>query len=246
MNSSDPKYSAPILAPKVIVALDFPDLNSTLELAEKLDPSLCHVKVGKELFTQVGPEVINKLHVLGHKVFLDLKFHDIPNTVANACAAAADLGVWMINVHASGGRRMMEAAKDKLANKGGDIPLLIAVTVLTSSSQQDLNDIGITVSPSEQVKRLATLANDSGLDGVVCSAQEAKMLRELTGPEFQLVTPGIRPTGSDAGDQRRICTPAEAISNGVDYMVIGRPITQSEDPVAMLQEITAEIVSAAP
>ena len=226
---------------KIIVALDFPDLKSTLDLAEKLDPTLCRVKVGKELFTQVGPEVIHRLHDLGHAIFLDLKFHDIPNTVANACAAAADLGVWMINVHASGGRRMMTAAKEKLANKGKDIPLLIAVTVLTSSSQQELNEIGITVTPEEQVKRLATLTRDSGLDGVVCSAQEAKALQSLTGSEFKLVTPGIRPAGVDAGDQRRICTPVEAINNGADYLVIGRPITQAVDPVAVLRQMVSAL-----
>ena len=225
-------------APQLIVALDFPNLKSTLDLAEQLDPTLCRVKVGKELFTQVGPEVIRRLHDLGHEIFLDLKFHDIPNTVANACAAAADLGVWMINVHASGGGQMMSAAKEKLANRSS-APLLIAVTVLTSSSQKELNEIGITATPEEQVIRLASLTSECGLDGVVCSAQEAKALRALTRPEFNLVTPGIRPAGFDAGDQKRVCTPAEAINNGADYIVIGRPITQAPDPVAVLKEVVS-------
>ncbi|GAB3054504.1 orotidine-5'-phosphate decarboxylase [Simiduia litorea] len=225
----------------VIVALDFPNAAAALAMADRLDPVLCRAKVGKELFTAEGPSLVRALTSRGFDVFLDLKFHDIPNTVAKAVAVAADMGVWMVNVHASGGRRMMEAAKASLAAFGTDAPLLIGVTVLTSTAEGELADVGLDCSIEGQVLRLATLAKDAGLDGVVCSAQEAGMLRGSQGPLFQLVTPGIRPANSAADDQRRILTPAEAVKKGVDYMVIGRPITQAANPAAALQAILEEI-----
>lgn len=220
----------------IIVALDFPYHEQALDMADRLDPALCRVKVGKELFTREGPGILKALHERDFEVFLDLKFHDIPNTVAKACAVAADLGVWMLNVHASGGQRMMEAAKEAV-DQAGTGALLIAVTVLTSMEQSDLAQIGLDVAPLDQVKRLAGLAKQSGLDGVVCSAQEAEHLKQHCGSDFQLVTPGIRPAGAATDDQRRIMTPAQAQSVGVDYMVIGRPITQANDPDQALKEI---------
>ncbi|AFU97735.1 orotidine 5'-phosphate decarboxylase [Simiduia agarivorans SA1 = DSM 21679] len=209
-------------------------------MADKLDPTKCRVKVGKELFTAEGPALVRTLVKKGFQVFLDLKFHDIPNTVAKAVTAAAELGVWMVNVHASGGKRMMQAAHEALKPYGANAPLLIAVTVLTSTEEGELNDIGLDCSINGQVLRLATLAKDCGLDGVVCSAQEAEMLKGAQGPEFQLVTPGIRPASATADDQRRIMTPSQALKAGVDYMVIGRPITQAEDPQQALNEILKE------
>ena len=225
----------------VVVALDFDDQNKALALIDKLTPQSCKLKVGKEMFTRFGPTFVTQLVDKNFDVFLDLKFHDIPNTVAKAVQAAADLGVWMVNVHASGGSKMMSAAKQSLQSFGQDAPLLIAVTVLTSMDEQDLQGLGITVSPQEQVKLLAQLTKDSGLDGVVCSAQEAQSLKAQLGAEFKLVTPGIRPVGSDAGDQKRIVTPAQAMINGSDYLVIGRPITQAADPLAVLNDINASL-----
>ncbi|WIO75365.1 orotidine-5'-phosphate decarboxylase [Porticoccaceae bacterium LTM1] len=225
---------------KIIVALDYNNADAVYQLVDRLDPSLCRLKVGKELFTVAGPDVVRQLVARGFDVFLDLKFHDIPNTTANACAAAADLGVWMVNVHASGGRKMMEAAKAKLDGQGSDT-LLIGVTILTSMSAEDVAEIGIQRSPADQVLHLANLAKQSGLDGVVCSAQEATSLKAACGKEFKLVTPGIRPAGSDAGDQHRIVTPEQAITNGSDYLVIGRPITQAEDPIAVLKAINSTL-----
>lgn len=225
----------------VVVALDFAEQPAALNFVSQLDPALCRLKVGKEMFTHFGPAFVTQLHKRGFDVFLDLKFHDIPNTVAKAVAAAADLGVWMVNVHASGGRRMMEAAVQSLQSYGSDKPLLIGVTVLTSMEQSDLLEIGIEQSPEQQVMRLATLAQSSGLDGVVCSAQEASLLKQQLGQGFRLVTPGIRPAGSSQDDQRRIMTPAEAKAVGVDYMVIGRPITKAADPTAALQAILNEL-----
>ncbi|GAB6042809.1 orotidine-5'-phosphate decarboxylase [Endothiovibrio diazotrophicus] len=226
--------------PRVLVALDYPDARSARELVARLDPSLCRLKIGKELFVRAGPELVRAFIDAGYEIFLDLKFHDIPNTVAAACAAAADLGVWMVNVHASGGRRMMEAAREAIAT-GGTETLLIGVTVLTSMSDEDLAEIGFAGTPEENVRRLAALAQSSGLDGVVCSAREAALLKETRGREFLLVTPGIRPAGAEVGDQRRIMTPADAIRAGSDYLVIGRPITQAADPVAVLRAIEAEV-----
>ncbi len=224
----------------VIVALDFASAAQALSLAEQLSPAQCRLKVGKELFTREGPAVVKALQERGFEIFLDLKFHDIPNTTAAAVRAAAELGVWMVNVHAAGGRRMMLAAREAL-QQGGHKTSLIAVTVLTSMERADLAEIGLDVEPLDQVKRLAALTYDCGLDGVVCSAQEASLLRGLYGTGFQLVTPGIRPADTAAGDQRRIMTPVQAQAAGVSYMVIGRPITQAADPAAALQAINREL-----
>ncbi|RRJ84233.1 orotidine-5'-phosphate decarboxylase [Aestuariirhabdus litorea] len=221
----------------ILVALDYPDSAAALALADRLDPSQCRLKVGKELFTCAGPAVLEALHKRGFEVFLDLKFHDIPNTASKAVKAAAELGVWMVNVHASGGRRMMEACRGVLEQRTGPNPLLIAVTVLTSMERSDLAEIGLDLDPLDQVRRLAQLTHDSGLDGVVCSAQEVSLLREQLGSAFSLVTPGIRPLDSDKGDQRRIVTPPQAMAMGSSYLVIGRPITQAPDPARALQAI---------
>lgn len=229
---------------QIVVALDYPSHDEAIAMAKKLDPSLCRVKVGKELFTRSGPVIIESLHKLGFDVFLDLKFHDIPNTVAQAVLAAAELGVWMVNVHASGGQKMMERTVELLEQKGVEKPLLIAVTVLTSMQREDLAGVGLDVEPIDHVKRLALLTEKSGFDGVVCSAQEAPMLREIVSSEFKLVTPGIRPAGASADDQKRIVTPQDAIRDGSDYLVIGRPITQSENPVNTLEMILADIKQA--
>ena len=225
---------------KIIVALDYADADSALALVAQLDPALCRLKVGKELFTVAGPELVRTLVARGFEVFLDLKFHDIPNTVAAACRVAASLGVWMMNVHASGGRRMMEAAREALADLPKP-PLLIAVTVLTSMSAEDLGEVGVTGSPADQVRRLARLTQACRLDGVVCSAQEAAMLRADLGADFRLVTPGIRPAGFDAGDQRRVMTPVEALRAGATDLVIGRPVTAAADPLAALEQIQSDI-----
>lgn len=224
----------------VIVALDYPDAESAVALADRLSPSLCRLKIGKELFTRSGVSVVELLQQRGFEVFLDLKFHDIPNTVAGAVRSAAELGVWMVNVHASGGRRMMEAAARALQDFSRP-PLLIAVTVLTSMSDEDLKELGYRESAAERVARLAALTRDCGLDGVVCSALEAPQLRLEHREEFCLVTPGIRLAGDDAGDQRRVVTPADAIRNGADYLVIGRSITAAPDPLAALQQVHDEL-----
>ncbi|MCH1930946.1 orotidine-5'-phosphate decarboxylase [Shewanella sp. A25] len=221
----------------ILVALDYDNKNHALALIDKLDPNMCRLKVGKEMFTLFGPQLVRDIHDRGFDLFLDLKFHDIPNTVAKAVAAAAELGVWMTNVHASGGLAMMEAAKKALLPYGSDAPMLIAVTVLTSMSDDDLKLIGIDVPAFEHVQRLAKLTKQAGLDGVVCSAQEATVLKTLLGQDFKLVTPGIRPVGSDVGDQHRVMTPPQAIAAGSDYLVIGRPITKAENPLAALQAI---------
>lgn len=224
--------------PRIIVALDFPGAKQTLALIAKLDPALCRVKVGKELFTAAGPQIVEKIMGKGFEVFLDLKFHDIPNTVANACKAAAGLGVWMINVHALGGKRMLLAARE--AVPVGTVRL-IAVTLLTSMERSDLNEIGLHEDPQQVVQRLALLAGDCGLDGVVTSALEVPELRQIMGKNFCLVTPGIRPIDVSVDEQKRITTPRQAIENGSDYLVIGRPITQSRDPISMLQRLNEEI-----
>lgn len=224
----------------IIVALDFPNEKEALELVSQLEPGRCRLKVGKELFTRSGPELVKKLVKQNFDVFLDLKFHDIPNTVARACQAGADLGVWMINVHAMGGRKMLEAAREALPVNDSN-PKLIAVTVLTSMGTEDLKEIGLNHSPAEQVKHLATLTNDCGLDGVVCSPQEISLLREDLDTSFELITPGIRPQWSVTGDQKRIMTPAEAMQAGSNYLVIGRPITQADDPMLALEKIETEL-----
>jgi orotidine-5'-phosphate decarboxylase len=228
--------------PKIIVALDYQAEKQALKLADLLDPAACRLKIGKELFTYCGPALVEKLVDRGYGVFLDLKFHDIPNTVAGAVRAAAELGVWMVNVHASGGRRMMEAAREALQGYVSP-PLLTAVTVLTSMNESDLAETGIEKSPEQQVVNLARLAKSCGLNGVVCSALEASLLKAKLGSDFLLVTPGIRPAGSDHGDQRRVMTPAQALQAGSDYLVIGRPITGAADPLAALSQANAEIVA---
>lgn len=244
MNAADGKTVQAVTGPRVVVALDYADAPAAVATARRLDPALCRVKVGKELFTAAGPAVVEQLHALGFEVFLDLKFHDIPNTVAGACRAAAQLGVWMVNVHASGGRRMMLAAREAVDTVSGPSPLLIAVTVLTSMEAMDLSDIGIDVPVEEHVSRLALLAEDCALDGVVCSAREVAVLAAERRPGFRFVTPGIRPGGSTAGDQRRVMTPAEAVRAGASWLVIGRPVTAADDPVAVLTAINADIASA--
>ncbi|TGB94799.1 orotidine-5'-phosphate decarboxylase [Escherichia sp. E2748] len=225
----------------VVVALDYNNRDAALAFVDKIDPRDCRLKVGKEMFTLFGPQFVRELQERGFDIFLDLKFHDIPNTAAHAVAAAADLGVWMVNVHASGGARMMTAAREALVPFGKDAPLLIAVTVLTSMESSDLADLGVTLSPADYAERLAALTQKCGLDGVVCSAQEAVRFKQAFGQDFKLVTPGIRPQGSDAGDQRRIMTPEQALAAGVDYMVIGRPVTQSADPAQTLKAINASL-----
>lgn len=226
-----------VLGPRIVVAMDFDNADQCLAMAKRLSPADCRLKVGKELFTACGPKIVEQLMALGFSIFLDLKFHDIPNTTSKAVKAAADLGVWMVNVHASGGERMMNAARNALEQSSNSKPLLIAVTVLTSMEAIDLKGVGIDRSPEEQVIKLARLTHDCGLDGVVCSAQEAQMMRHQFGNEFCLVTPGIRLENSPADDQRRTLTPAAAVAAGSSYLVIGRPITQSLDPIATCKSI---------
>lgn len=228
--------------PKILVALDYDNQAQALELVDKLKPELCGLKVGKEMFTLFGPEFVKALVSKGFKVFLDLKFHDIPNTVAKACKAAAELGVWMVNVHASGGSKMMHAARQAI-EECDNRPLLIAVTLLTSMDEVAYSEIGFKRDLPEQVEHLASISKSAGLDGVVCSAWEAKRLKEQLGHDFKLVTPGIRPPGSDIGDQSRIMTPEQAIVAGSDYLVIGRPITKASDPLKALYDISESIVS---
>jgi orotidine-5'-phosphate decarboxylase len=228
---------------RVIVALDAPDADTALALAARLDPGACRVKVGKELFVAAGPAVVDKLHARGFEVFLDLKFHDIPNTVAGACRSAARLGIWMLNVHASGGEAMMRAAREAV-DAGARRPLLIAVTVLTSLADADLARVGFTGSAAENAERLSRLAAASGMDGVVCSAEEAAQLRRAIGTGFLLVTPGIRMAQDARGDQSRVTTPAEAVRRGADYLVIGRPVTGAADPAAALDSILKSLTEA--
>lgn len=224
---------------KIIIALDYPDMRSALTLVDQLDPVLCRLKVGKELFTRCGPEVVRAIVEKDFDVFLDLKYHDIPNTVANACKAAADLGVWMLNVHSLGGPAMLEAARKAL--DADDAPYLIAVTLLTSSGQKELDALGINQTPIELVQRLATLTKQAGLDGVVCSAHEAGSLKQQHGNDFTCVTPGIRLQSDKKDDQQRVMTPVKAIESGADYLVIGRPVTQAEDPCKVLRTINSDI-----
>lgn len=227
--------------PRVVVALDFDKKDDALSFVDRINPADARLKVGKEMFTYFGPEFVKQLTGKGFDVFLDLKFHDIPNTVAKAVTAAADLGVWMVNVHASGGTEMMTKAKAALEAYGNDAPLLMAVTVLTSMGQEDLDGLGIKKTPAEQVMALAKLTQQSGLDGVVCSAWEAEALKTNLGSDFKLITPGIRPAGSASDDQKRIMSPKQAIDVGVDYLVVGRPITKAADPAQVLREINASI-----
>lgn len=230
--------------PRIIVALDFPATGPAFDLLAQIDPAQCRVKIGKEMFTRAGPTFVEEVAEEGFQVFLDLKYHDIPNTVAAACAAAADMGVWMMNVHASGGRKMMTAAAERLAVSGDERPLLIAVTILTSLGQEDISEIGYPGTPADNVLRLAALAEECGLDGVVCSPLEVAPLRSERSGDFRLVTPGVRPAGAAADDQQRIMTPGEAIRAGASYLVVGRPITAASDPLASLQAINAEVSAA--
>ncbi|MDU4354574.1 MAG: orotidine-5'-phosphate decarboxylase [Phytobacter diazotrophicus] len=241
MTSTASSISRALTSSPVVVALDYDNRDKALAFVDRIDPRDCRLKVGKEMFTLFGPQLVRDLQQRGFDVFLDLKFHDIPNTAAHAVKAAADLGVWMVNVHASGGARMMTAAKEALLPFGYDAPLLIAVTVLTSMEASDLQGLGITATPAEYAERLAGLTQQCGLDGVVCSAQEAVRFKAAFGQQFKLVTPGIRPQGSEVGDQRRIMTPEQALAAGVDYMVIGRPVTQSADPAQTLRDINASL-----
>mgnify|MGYP001814241294 FL=1 len=227
----------------VIVALDFPSEKETMQLVERLDPSLCRVKVGKELFTRCGPALVKQLVDKNFDVFLDLKYHDIPNTVAKACEAAADLGVWMLNVHALGGEKMMSAAREALSRNASGSPLLIAVTWLTSSGQAELDALGLNTTPQQMVSRLAGMTQNAGLAGVVCSAQEAPMLREQMGEDFLLVTPGIRLADAEKDDQCRVVTPEKAMQDGSSYLVIGRPITQADDPCQVLERINNDLAN---
>ncbi len=229
--------------PKVIVALDYDNKKNALKLVEQLDPNLAALKVGKEMFTLFGPKFVKKLVKKDFKVFLDLKFHDIPNTVAKACKAAAELGVWMTNVHASGGVKMMQMANDAIQEYGNEKPMLIAVTMLTSMDEANYQQLGFQKTLAEQVKHLAGLTQEAGLDGVVCSAWEAESLKQKFGRDFKLVTPGIRPVGAEVGDQSRIMTPVKAIEVGSDFLVIGRPITKAPDPLKALCDISESLVS---
>ncbi|MCG3201590.1 MAG: Orotidine 5'-phosphate decarboxylase [Gammaproteobacteria bacterium] len=226
--------------PRIIVALDFAEPDSALAFVRGLDPARCRLKIGKELFTRAGPEMVREMTLAGFDVFLDLKFHDIPNTVGAACAAAAALRVWMLNVHALGGRAMMRAAREQV-DAAAHRPLLVAVTLLTSMAQGDLEDLGLAGPPQEAVLRLARLAEGAGMDGVVCSPQEVPLLRAEMPRDFRLVTPGIRPAGIGMDDQVRIATPASAVRSGADYLVIGRPVTRAPDPARTLAAIEREI-----
>ncbi len=232
----------PQMDSKIIVALDYAKLEHAKQLVEQLNPELCKLKVGKEMFTRFGPQWVKFLVDKNFQVFLDLKFHDIPNTVAKACRAAAELGVWMVNVHTTGGVEMMQAAAESLREFADERPLLTGVTVLTSMDQVQYKNIGFKQNMQDQIVRLAQLAKKSGLDGVVCSAQEASLLTESIGQSFLKVTPGIRPVGADIGDQSRIMTPKKAIAAGASYLVIGRPVTQAADPLKVLCEISESLV----
>lgn len=225
---------------KIIVALDYPDATGAMEFVAQIDPNYCKLKVGKELFTREGPQFVSHLVDKGFDIFLDLKFHDIPNTVMRACHAAADLGVWMLNVHALGGRAMMEAGLEGVQQSSHQ-PRLIAVTVLTSMDDRALAEVGINHPANEQVMLLASLVRSSQLHGVVCSAQEAAQLRSQSGEDFLLVTPGIRPEAAEAGDQKRVMTPRQAMAAGSSYLVIGRPITQAPEPLQVLDEINQQL-----
>lgn len=227
---------------KIIVALDYSKESDALALIEQLNPTQCRLKVGKELFTSAGPNFVKRLVDLGYEVFLDLKFHDIPNTVAKACAMAVDLGVWMINVHALGARKMLEAARAAVDSRQSST-LLIGVTILTSMDEEDLSEVGLKGRPEVNVLRLARLAQSAGLDGVVCSPLELKVLRAELGAGFLLVTPGVRPAGSVVGDQKRIMTPSEAMLNGANYLVVGRPITLADKPLSVLLALSEEVCS---
>ena len=235
-----PNAEISLVSSPIIVALDYPEASQALNMARQLNPAQCRVKVGKELFTRAGPKVIHELHDMGFEVFLDLKFHDIPTTTAKAVVSAAELGVWMVNVHASAGSKAMQLSKNML-DEGGFTTKLIGVTVLTSMSETDLAETGVTRSVTDQVRHLAALTQKSGLHGVVCSAQEASMLKAELGEDFLKVTPGIRMASDDQSDQTRVCTPREALGQGATHLVIGRSITAAVDPSAALAAILESI-----
>ena len=232
--------------PRILVGLDFPTAERADALVSRLRPELCALKVGKELFTAAGPDFVRSVVARGFRVFLDLKFHDIPNTVAQACVAATRLGVWMLDVHASGGRSMMAAARaaveKEAARQGIARPLLVGVTVLTSLSAAELGEVGVSAPPGEQALRLAVLSQASGLDGVVCSPREIQLVRKVVEPRFKIVTPGIRLPDQSLNDQQRIATPREALSSGADYIVVGRAITDNADPRSALQRLLETIM----
>ncbi len=230
-----------VTPPALIVAVDTADPVKLDQLLAQLDPRLCRIKVGKELFTALGPSVIDLVHAKDFELFLDLKFHDIPNTVAAACRVAADAGVWMLNVHALGGVAMLEAARESV-QQSLHSPLLVGVTVLTSMGESDLSALGVTLTPAELVQQLAKLSYQAGLDGVVCSAKEARQIKTELGSDFLLVTPGIRLPSDNTHDQQRVVTPQDAMQNGVDFLVVGRPITQAESPAEKLREF-AQLLS---
>ncbi|MCO6442360.1 MAG: orotidine-5'-phosphate decarboxylase [Nitrococcus mobilis] len=242
MPSADRTHQCDFAEPRIVVALDFASAGQALDLVDRLDPARCRLKVGKELFVRAGPELVKRLVDRGYSVFLDLKFHDIPNTVAGACRAAADLGVWMVNVHALGGKEMLEAAR-RAIDSDSQRPLLIGVTILTSHDTQSLGEIGLQGDPLVAVGRLAELTQRTGLDGIVCSAQEASGLRVRFAKDFRLIVPGIRVLGAQADDQRRVVTPAAAVAAGADYLVVGRPITQAADPLQALSVLEQEMRS---
>ena len=226
--------------PPIIIALDFESLESAKQLADQLNPKLCRLKIGKEMFTKYGPKAVEVFQNKGFEIFLDLKFHDIPNTVAKAIKAACGLGVWMVNVHAMGGKAMLEAAKEAIISSSHQ-PILLGVTVLTSMQDKDLKQINVTCSTEEEVLVLATLCKDSGLDGVVCSALEANILRRNFGQDFMLVTPGIRLLEQNLDDQKRIVTPKQALQSGSSFLVIGRPVTQAKEPTKIIEGVIEEI-----
>lgn len=235
MSDSSPGF------PRLIVALDFADAASALALARQMEPADCALKVGFELFVTAGPELVDRLHDLGFRVFLDLKFHDIPNTVAAACRAAARRGVWLLNVHASGGLEMMRAAQAAV-REVNDTTRVLAVTVLTSSDAGTLREVGIQREPHAQVQLLGALAvREAGLDGLVCSALEATTLRQSLGEDALLVTPGIRLEDASCDDQKRVMTPERALAAGASAIVVGRPITRAADPSAALTAFTTRV-----
>ncbi len=227
--------------PKLVVAMDFDSLDAALAVAAGLDPGSCRLKVGHQLYASAGPLAVRSLQEEGFEIFLDLKFHDIPNTVAGACRAAADLGVWMVNVHAAGGPVMLEAAAESVHSTA---TLVTAVTILTSFDQAQFEQVGYSGQIGAQVVAMAKLAQQSGVDGVVCSAQEISMLRAQVGADFLLVTPGIRPKGAARGDQKRVMTPGQAIATGSNFLVVGRPITQAANPAGVVMDICNEIAVA--
>ncbi len=226
---------------RIFVALDTPELDKALDLARSLKGRVGGMKVGKEFFTAQGPQGVAAIRNVGMPVFLDLKFHDIPNTVAGAVRSSLKVKPFMVNVHAFGGAAMMAKAAEAAKDAGADKPIVLGVTVLTSMNEEDLEGVGVTTAISDQVKRLGLLAKDSGLDGVVCSAKEVVMLRKACGPDFKLVVPGIRPQWASKDDQKRVVTPKDAVDMGADYLVIGRPITASDDPVAAADRIAEEL-----